>query len=125
MLDQHSGIHFTETSSQETSPTPTDMSIPPQILISAAPLSAFPDSLSLVCLPTYQVTFPLLLASPTTINSSSPLSCASTGLHPSLSPLALGWMWCPLSALGAWGQEFFSRAHHARTWPPSKSDNKH
>lgn len=102
MLDQHSGIHFTETSSQETSPTPSDMSIPPctpsQILISAAPLSAFPDSLSLVCLPTYQLTFLLLLASPTPMSSSSPLFWTSTGLHPSLSPLAMGWRWCPLSA---------------------------
>lgn len=88
MLDQHSGIHFTETSSQETSPTPSDMSIslcaPSQILISSAPFSIFPGSLSLACLPTCQVTFLLLLASSATINSSSPLFCTSMWPHPSL-----------------------------------------
>lgn len=131
MLDQHSGIHFTETSAQETLPTPTDTSIPlctpSQILISAAPLSAFSGSLSLVCLPTFQVTFLLLLASPTATNSSSPRSVPPWGLTLPCPPLLWAGFGAPCQPHSpcCWGQQFVSRAHGVRTWPPSNSDDKH
>lgn len=98
MLDQHSNPFYWDVLPGDISslghayPLPCT---PSQVLISSASFSTFPDCLSLLYLPTYQVTFLLLPPYP----ALPPLSYTFIGPHPSLPPLALGWLWCTLLAV--------------------------
>ena len=97
MLDQHLVIHFTGTSSQEISPPPLDMPTP----FLSPHFFSFLLHLSRLSLPSLLANISGNISSPSGLSFHHTQLCPSLlylyiGPHPSLPPLALGWLWCTL-----------------------------